>query len=891
MELKTYQQDVLNDLTQYIRILNRSNNISSAFASYWKGKGADVNDALHYYDDVKGVPNVTIKVPTAGGKTFIACNALRTIFDELPDRQFGQVVVWFVPSDTILTQTLHNLQDKSHPYRQKLDALFNNSVCVVDKSEALSGNGISPSDIASQLTIFVLSVQSFIERTNKNHKDKSYLNDPLAYRDNGNLDGYVKQLESYYDKEINIESAEESSLIRYIAMLNPVTVIDESHNFTSDLRVETLNNIHPSFIFDLTATPREKSNIISYVDAGRLKKENMVKLPVIVYNNRNKMDTISTAIILRRQLEAKAKKMQQAGGKYIRPIVLFQAEPRTSDDTQTYEKIKKVLLEGGIPEKEVKIKTANVNELKDVDLMSSDCPVRYIITVNALKEGWDCPFAYILATIANRTSKIDVEQIIGRILRQPYTTRFDDEMLNMSYVLTCGENFNETVEEVVKGLNHSGYSRKDYRKVEHLDILQQTPEQTATTQPDLFEDQEQHEEESGDVADGLDSSQIKEAVTATLEEHSPVNEISQMAQQQGEDYRKQVEQETNDDNNNLPPMMNSRPQYYIRDEFKAVADDIVLLNFCVPVVENVLFSAAASEIQTPLTRKYLLKGFNLSKQNKEISFDLNLEARAVDLENRGKNESTVVAINLNKSQQQAILSVMSTGSRDTKLSTVTNNVCKMLRKDDEIGAKDLHEFVKSVLDGESDADLMRMANMLPTVADRFKTKIAKLKNEYAEIRFRDLTDDGTLHVRPEYHFPEYITCYSESIYPKGLYEEEDGNMDNLEKEVIDKVSNLDNILFWHRNPVGPSGFKISGYVHNHYPDFIVVTKKQNVILIETKGKQLDGSDSKYKLEIGRTWDHLAGTQYHYFMVFPDDAKDLLPDAMSESKMMQLLKNM
>lgn len=891
MELKTYQQDVLDDLTQYIRTLNHNDNISSTFASYWKSRGADANDDIHYHDNVKGVPNVTIKVPTAGGKTFIACNALRTIFDELPERPLGQVVVWFVPSDTILTQTLHNLKDQSHPYRQKLDALFNNCVCVVDKSEALSGNGISPTDIASQLTIFVLSVQSFIERTQKNHIGKSYLNDPLAYRDNGNLDEYVKQLDSYYNSEINIEAAEESSLIRYIAMLNPVTIIDESHNFTSDLRVETLKNIHPSFIFDLTATPREESNIISYVDASKLKKENMVKLPVIVYNNRNKMDAISTAIILRRQLETKAKLMQQVNGKYVRPIVLFQAEPRTSDDTQTYEKIKKVLLEGGIPEKEVKIKTANANELKGVDLMSPTCPVRYIITVNALKEGWDCPFAYILATIANRTSKIDVEQIIGRILRQPYTTRFDDEMLNMSYILTCGENFNETVEEVVKGLNHSGYSRKDYRKVEHLDIQQQTPEQTATTQPDLFENQTQHNEEVEDITDDLDSSQIKDAITASLDEQASVNEISQMAQQQGEDYRHQVEQESNGDNNNLPPTMNSRPKYFIRDNYKEVADSIVLPNFCVPVVDNALFSVAASEIQAPLTRKYLLKGFNLSKQNKEISFDLNLEARAVDLESRGKDESSVVAINLNKSQQQAILAVMSAGSRDTKLSTVTQSVCKMLRKDNEIGSKDMHDYVKSVLDGESDSDLMRMANMLPTVADRFKTKITKLKNEYAEKRFQDLTDNGTLHVCPEYHFPESIACSLQAIYPNGLYEEEDGNMDKFEKQVIDKVSNLNNILFWHRNPVGPLGFKISGYVYNHYTDFIVVTKKQNIILIETKGRQLDGSDSKYKIEIGRKWDYLAGQQYHYFMVFPDDAKDPLPNAMSESRLMQLLQNM
>lgn len=891
MELKNYQQDVLNDLAQYIRTLNGSNP-GSAFARYWKAKGVDDVFDLHYHDTVTGVPNVTIKVPTAGGKTFIACNALRTIFDELPQHGFGQVVVWFVPSDTILTQTFANLSNNDHPYRQKLNALFNNRVCVVDKSMALSGNGISPSDISGQLTIFVLSVQSFIERVQHNHTDKSYLNDPLVYRENGNLEGYVRQLEAYYKDEIKIESADESSLIRYIAMLNPVTIIDESHNFTSDLRVDTLKNIHPSFIFDLTATPREDSNIISYVDAGRLKKENMVKLPVIVYNNQDKNHVISNAILIRRQLEEKAKLARQAGGSYVRPIVLYQAEPRTSDDTETYEKIKKALLDSGIPEKEVKIKTAdNKKELEGIDLMSEACPVRYIITVNALKEGWDCPFAYILATIANRTSKIDVEQIIGRILRQPYTKRFDDEMLNMSYVLTCGENFNETIEEVVKGLNHSGYSRRDYRRVESVDMQGQMDGRDPDVQQELFEVHEQEaaqSNETDDLSDGLDISQIKEAVSTSLSEQAPIYEITRLAQEQGEDYRMELSQEQ-DSNQNIPLSMSRTPQYKIREEFQEVASAIVLPNFCIPFSDNSLFSAAASELQAPLSRKYLLEGFELSKKDKVISFDLNLEARALDIEGRGKDESSIVATNLNRYQQQTLLSIMSAGSHKTKLSTIAGYVCKILSKDDEIGAKDLREYVNSVLESKSDSELMRMANILPSVADRFRTKITRLKNDYAAQRFQDIYDDGTLLVKPEYHFPKTISCASQAIYPKGLYEVEDGNMDKFEKQVIDKVANLDNVIFWHRNP-SRIGFKIDGYVNNHYPDFIVVTKG-HVVIIETKGRQLDGSDSQYKIEIGRKWDALAGHQYHYFMVFPDDDKDPLEGAMSESRLISLLKNM
>lgn len=214
----------------------------------------------------------------------------------------------------------------------------------------------------------------------------------------------------------------------------------------------------------------------------------------------------------------------------------------------------------------------------------------------------------------------------------------------------------------------------------------------------------------------------------------------------------------------------------------------------------------------------------------------------------------------------------------------------MLSKDDEIGAKDLKDYINDVLVSKSDAELNTMANILPSIADRFRTKIKRLKNDYAAQRFRDISDNGTLSVKPEYHFPEAISCASQAIYPKGLYEVEDGNMDNFEKQVIEKVANLNNVLFWHRN-ASRTGFKIYGYMNNHYPDFIVVTKKGHVVLIEAKGRQLDGSDSRYKIEIGRKWDALAGQRHHYFMVFPDDDKDALDDAMPESKLISLLQDM
>ncbi len=186
-----------------------------------------------------------------------------------------------------------------------------------------------------------------------------------------------------------MESAGDTALIQVLSYLNPLVIVDESHNFTADLRVDMLRNINPCFIYELTATPRESSNIITFVGAEKLKRENMVKLPVIVHNDRSVDAVMMNAITLRNNLEQEAVAVRNCGGEYIRPIVLFQAQPGGMMTAKHLRKSETGLSISMIsPAEQIKIKTADINELRGVDLMSEACPVRFIITVNALKEGY-----------------------------------------------------------------------------------------------------------------------------------------------------------------------------------------------------------------------------------------------------------------------------------------------------------------------------------------------------------------------------------------------------------------------------------------------------------------------------------------------------------------------
>jgi type III restriction enzyme len=395
MELKPYQQEVISDLEHFLEMIQSTKNVGDAFYDFWSMHPKTplqpfIGKAIEpYKNNIPQVPHVCVKVPTAGGKTFIACNAIKTIFDAFHfDRK--KAVVWLVPSITILDQTIKNLKNNEHPYRQKINSHFGNKVEVFDKQALLQGSSFNATSVQEQLSIFVLSFDSLRA---KNKEDRK------VYQENGNLQSFGSMLGN--DEDI--------SLMRVIQALNPVLIVDESHNAESDLSVEMLKNLNPCFILDLTATPRKNSNIISFVDAMALKKENMVKLPVIVYNHQDKTEVINSALQLQRKLELQAKEEEKNGGRYIRPIVLFQAQPKNASDNTTFEKLKEKLIELKIPAEQIKIKTANVNEIKDVDLTAKDCPVRYIITVNALKEGWDCPFAYILASLADKSSAVDVE--------------------------------------------------------------------------------------------------------------------------------------------------------------------------------------------------------------------------------------------------------------------------------------------------------------------------------------------------------------------------------------------------------------------------------------------------------------------------------------------------
>ncbi|MGV6838722.1 MAG: DEAD/DEAH box helicase [Planktomarina sp.] len=409
-----------------------------------------------------GTPYVCLRVPTGGGKTIMASHAVG-----IAAREFLHVsnpmVLWLVPSTPILEQTAQALKNQDHPYRAALAKDFGRNVSILTKSEALA---MSRADAEGGACIIVSTIQAFRIEETEGRK---------VYEDAGSLMDHFSGLSA--DQLARLDKVDGTnrpvaSLANLLKLHRPMVIVDEAHNARSALSFDTLARFDPSLILELTATPnvdhapakdKYASNILHSVSAAELKAEQMIKLPIRLTTDRDWRKTVGAALDSRNQLEEAAKAEQAETGEYIRPILLFQAQSKSKADPHriTVEALQKYLLEDKrLPEDQIAVVTGNKTEIDGVDLKAPDCPIRYIITVSKLKEGWDCPFAYVLCSVAEQTSKTAIEQILGRVLRMPQARLKRRDALNRAYAYVASQSFDDAAQRLRDGLvEGAGFNR------------------------------------------------------------------------------------------------------------------------------------------------------------------------------------------------------------------------------------------------------------------------------------------------------------------------------------------------------------------------------------------------------------------------------------------------
>lgn len=446
LPLKEYQERTLETLTEYYQKCLDFQNANTAFYDLTKRPYAPI-------ESLSGMPYVCLRLPTGGGKTLVACHAVSVTASELLKTD-TPLVLWLTPSNAIRDQTLSALKNPLHPYRDAFESA-RRKVEVFTIGEALS---LPLHILNTKTTIIVSTMQAFRVEDTDGRK---------VYEQSGTLMGHFTHLSDETLSEI--ERDESGKLIYSLANLlcvkRPLVIVDEAHNARTELSFDTLARFNPSAIIEFTATPdttQNPSNVLYTVSAAELQAEDMIKMPILLETKLDWKQLLSAAIAQRNTLELEAEREREETGEYIRPIMLLQAQPRHKDkETLTVEVVEKCLLEEhNIPKEQIARATGENKELDNVDINDPECQIRYVITVQALREGWDCPFAYVLCSVAEMRSSTAVEQILGRVMRLPKAKRKKQAALNNAYAFVASRNFYDAASALADGLVQNGFQKQ-----------------------------------------------------------------------------------------------------------------------------------------------------------------------------------------------------------------------------------------------------------------------------------------------------------------------------------------------------------------------------------------------------------------------------------------------
>ena len=465
LQLKDYQEWALDALREYFQECAKTENADTAFYTVTQkifGRGIPYTPV----EELPGLPYVCLRIPTGGGKTLVACHSIGTAAKELVQTECP-LVLWIVPSNAILEQTVQALRNPKHPYRQAVEAA-GGTVNVLDIEAALSVNRAS---LDGETTIIITTIQAFRVKDIVGRR---------VYRNSGSLMDHFSGLPPHVAD--SLEKGDGGDILRSLAnvlkLRRPIVIVDEAHNARKELSFVTLARFSPSCIIEFTATPARKkypSNVLYSASAADLKFARMIKMPIHLTTRADWKELLADAVHCRNGLEQKADLERQQTGEYIRPVMLIQAQPkRKGQETLSVEVVKSCLLhDHKIPEEQTALATGAAKELEGIDMTDPDVPIRYVITVQALREGWDCPSAYVLCSLAASRSVTAVEQILGRVMRLPGAVLKNHKELNRAYAFAASENFSEAANSLTDALVQSGFERQEAKDL----ILPGRPEQ------------------------------------------------------------------------------------------------------------------------------------------------------------------------------------------------------------------------------------------------------------------------------------------------------------------------------------------------------------------------------------------------------------------------------
>ena len=374
-------------------------------------------------------------------------------------------------------------------------------------------------------------------------------------------------------------------------------------------------------------------------------------------------------------------------------------------------------------------------------------------------------------------------------------------------------------------------------------------------------------------------------------ENNPVAQnVANLIQQSEQTSQKYTEIATTQKNTVPVELQGKINMTKMRAEFVEEMKDFRLPQFFIKVGDLSLFGVKDELVL--LNRDNLLRSFQLGKADCNIDFD-NID----DTLYQGDIDQTTGKFSFDAVQgkyKQQLVELFANYSDKSQQETLVDNLFhygKNLFR--PISDDDVQKYLRRIVENMNSKQRQHCFQHIDQYFGKIKGKINILTDRYAEKEFDRQCVMGEIFMKAHFSFANEISPneFAALSRKRSLYEKE-GKMNEFESAVLGKILSNENInlRFWHRN-LERKGFFINAFL-NHYPDFILLTQKGSVILLETKGNQLDNSDSQAKIKAGLAWQNAAnqlndGHKYHYFMVFEHEPK--LPNSYTVSEMLQILQ--
>lgn len=854
MMLKDYQQRSLDKLGAFFR-LTLQHGSPIAFMKETERPYRDVAG-------LEGMPYICLRVPTGGGKTIMAAHAVGLAAREYLHAE-RVVCLWLVPSNVIREQTLAALKDRQHPYRQALDVAFGGRVVVIDLADALY---LSHGDATGSTVILVSTLAALRVEETDGRK---------IYENNGNLQPHFVGLDDALKAKMEKEGDGRviHSLANVLRLRRPVVIMDEAHNARTLLSFDTLKRFAPSCVIEFTATPEMKhnptmgtfaSNVLYHVSACELKAEDMIKLPIKLRTRPDWKQVLGDAIAKRKELETLADANEKTTGEYLRPLMLIQAQPQNKNKpTLTVEKVKEALMnDHQISEDQIAIATGQTRELDDVDLFSRN-PIRFIITVQALKEGWDCSFAYVLCSLAEQHSARSVEQILGRVLRMPRARKKDHPDLNIAYAYASAVSWIKTAATLQEALVECGF-----HKLEAKDFVI-GPE----TEQGTFDDFSMFGTATEAVNEAPDLANLEPALRDRVTFDETTKAITVVGIISDADHAALESCFTTPTDKKAMERLRERSQGKRTTSEPGAKKE--------PIRVPWLSVRIGDQLELFDEDHFLNAPWNLAKCDADLSekvFPSHWragETGEIDITKAGKVELTHFVADLH--EQIALI----TGESGWEVASLARWLDRNIRhRDIPQGQSSLfiHRLITNLMESRK-ATVEQLARIKYRLRDVVEDKIDLHRDAHRNQAFQAFlfgSEAETVEVNVESCFTFDEGHYAPNGYYEGSYNwnrhffrrpgELKDNGEEFECAVF--LDQMNEVKYWIRNLVRRPGssFWLPTSTDKFYPDFVCLLRDGRILVVEYKGGYIaDNADSKEKKAVGELWAAKSGGRCLFVM--------------------------